>query len=293
MRELADALIHRGDAQSLAAAALLMNANAAELSDPTERRDVFRGRVLDLLHRAAKAAPADAAVQSLALVFCRDPAYQIAGCDPQPYEDALTTIDPANAWAATGELRRANDARNPTQQATAIARMARSSRIDTHRVEIEALFANAIQSVPVAPDDRAAQDALVPARRLTTGAMNAAPVDPLDAVTTACERPSQDDARDNCLAVARLLRNSSDPIIADQGFTLARQLAPPGSATAAELAREKRREDWQIAAFLRMPRTPEQNARFVRDRIPSAPLRREVLLENGVPLDPPADWPPP
>jgi hypothetical protein len=293
MRELAEALVHRGDAHSLAAVALLMNANAADLSDPAERRDVFRGRVLDLLHRAATAAPADATLQSLALVFCRDPAYQIAGCDPQPYEEALTAIDPTNGWAVTGELRRANSARNPAQQAAAIARMARSPRIDTHRVEIETLFANAIQSVPVAPDDRAGQDAVVPARRLTTGAMNAAAVDALDAVATACERPSQGEARENCFTVARLLRNSSDPILADQGFTLARQLAPPGSATAAELATEKRREDWQIAAFLRMPRTPEQNARFVRERIPSAQLRREVLLENGVPLDPPPDWPSP
>ena len=32
------------------AAALLMNAYAAELSDATQRRDDFRRRVLDLLH---------------------------------------------------------------------------------------------------------------------------------------------------------------------------------------------------------------------------------------------------
>jgi hypothetical protein len=91
-------------------------------------------------------------------------------------------------------------------------------------------------------------------------------------------------------AVAGLLGRSHDPILADQGLTLTQHLAPPGSALAAELAKEKRRADWQTAAFLRTPRTPEQNARFVRDRIPSAELRREVLLENGVPLDPPADW---
>ena len=290
MRELADALVHRADPHSLAAAALLMNANAPDLSEPTERRDVFRGRILGLLDRAAKAAPADVSIQSLALVFCRDPAYQIAGCNPQPYEEALTAIDPTNAWAATGDLRRANAARNPTQQAAAIARMARSARIDTHRVEIETLFANALQSVPIAPDDRSAQDSLNPSRRLTTSAVNAAPIDPLDAVGTACEHPSEGEARDNCRTVAGLLGRSPDPILADQGLTLARHLAPPGSALAAELAKEQRRVDWQTAAFLRTPRTPEQNARFVRDRMPSAELRREVLLENGVPLDPPADW---
>ena len=288
MHELTDAFIRRGDAHSLDAAALLMNAYAADFTDPTERRDAFRGRIFDLIQRAAKSAPTDVAVQSLAFVFCRES----DGCDPRPYEDALASNDPTNGWSAAGELRRANAAHDLQKQALAVAQMAGARRIDTHRAEIEALFENAIASVavasvPVAPADGADQDPIPSARRLTTTVMNASPLDPLDAVTTACDRPQ---AAEGCRTVARLLRESTDPILATQGLELAIHLAPPGSREAAELVQARRRENWQTALFLRLPRTPEQNARFLRDRVPSAGLRREVLLGAGAPLDPPADF---
>ena len=292
MRELADAFIRRGDPRSLGAAALLMNAYAAELSDPTEQRDAFRKRVVDLLHRAAEAAPNDVSVQSLALTFCRNAAFQAAGCDPQPYEEALAVLDPANAWSATGELMRASTAHDTARQAATLARIARAQRLDTHRIEIEALFAGALESVRVAPADRADADSVPPAQRLTTTALNAAPVDTLDGISSACNLPLSGNAHGTCVTVTQLLRDSADPILADEGLRLATRLALPNSKEEADLRLANRRYNWQMMLFLRLPRSPEQNVRFLRDRVPGADLRSEVLLQNGAPLEPPPDYQP-
>lgn len=292
MRELADALIRRGDPRSLGAAALLMNAYAAELSDPTEQRDAFRKRVVDLLHRAAEAAPNDVSVQSVALTFCRNSAFQAAGCDPQPYEEALATLDPPNAWAATGDLAHANTARDAARQAAALARIARAQRLDTHRIEIEALFASALESVRVAPADRADADSVPPAQRLTTTAVNAAPVDALDGISAACTLPLPENARGPCVRATQLMRDSTDPILADEGLRLATRLAVPNSKEEADLRQANRRYNWQMMLFLRLPRSPEQNVRFLRDRVPSNDLREEVLLQNGAPIEPPPDYEP-
>jgi len=56
---IVDSLIERGDPQSLSAAALVMEANALDFTnptDPTDSREAFNRRYLDLIRRAAAAA---------------------------------------------------------------------------------------------------------------------------------------------------------------------------------------------------------------------------------------------
>jgi hypothetical protein len=287
---IVDSLTERGDPQSLSAAALLMGANALDFmnpTDPTDSREAFNRRHLDLIRRAAAAAPNDAAIQSLALNACRG----VKDCDAALYENTLAAIDAANAWTATPGLRRAVAEGEATKQAEILEGMARAPRFDSYRARIEALVRNALESVDVLPSPDAHWDATPPKQRLLAQTMNMSPAnDGFGEVFKACRPSAPESVQQNCRTVAKLMWNSDDDWVARSGLELARTFARPGSAEAAQLAEAQRTYDWQTYQAIRLPRSPTQNARFVGSRLGDPQLRREVLLENGVPLKPPADW---
>jgi hypothetical protein len=290
VRSIVDTLIARGDPHSLGAAALLMSSNALDFTDPTdptENRDAFRSRVASLARRAAAAAPNDAAIQSLALNFCPG----TKDCDPSVYENALASIDAANAWTGVAALRRAVQEQDTGKQAEVLARMAHAQRYDGYRDAMEALVSNALQSVSVAPAEDSGWDNVSPLQRLLSNTMAMSPPnDGFAPILKSCGASTPEAVMHDCRVIAKLMSDSQDDSVALTGRELARGLARPGSAEAAQLDEAQRKYDWQMYQAIRLPRSPEQNARFVKGRLGDPQLRRELLQENGIPLEPPADW---
>jgi hypothetical protein len=287
---IVDSLTERGDPQSLSAAALLMGANALDFTnptDPTDSREAFNRHYLDLIRRAATAAPNDAAIQSIALNACRG----VKDCDATLYENTLAAIDATNAWTATPGLRRAVAEGDTPKQAEILERMARDQRFDSYRAGMEAVVRNALESVDIPPSPDTQWDATPPKQRLLAQTMNMSPAnDGFGEIFKVCGLSTPESVRQNCRTIAKLMWNSDDDWVTRGGLELARTFARPGSEEAAQLAEAQRRYDWQTYQAIRLPRSPAQNARFVGSRLGDPQLRREVLLENGVPLDPPADW---
>ena len=289
-RLIVDTLIARGDPQSLSAAAILMGANALDFTDPTDptnnRTDVDRRRA-SLALKAASGAPNDAAIQALALMSC----LRAEHCDPTAYETRLPTIDAANAWTSAPALQRAVEAGDKEKQAEILRGMASGQRFDNYRARLEALVSDALQSldVPFPPD--AHWDATPPMQRLLAQTMNVTNLnDGYGDLFKACGRSAPEEVPGDCRRVAKLMLDSDDDAVARDGLELASAFARPGSADAAQIAEARRRYDWQVFQTILLPRSPEQNARFLKERLGSSQLRRELLQEHGVPLEPPPDW---
>jgi hypothetical protein len=66
---------------------------------------------------------------------------------------------------------------------------------------------------------------------------------------------------------------------------------PPSTADQGMIASAQRRRQWQMHHLVRLRRSADQNRRWLQDR-GSTEVAEELLLENGIPLDPPPDWTP-
>jgi hypothetical protein len=279
---IVETLAARGDPQSLAAAALLIESNAVDFSGSAANRSRA-----DLTRRAAAASPNDPAIQLLALKACR----AVYDCDGTAYENALVAIDAANAWTSGPALRKAVAAGDTTKQAEVLAHMARAQRFDSYLARMESLLNGALQSLRVPAPADADWDGADPASRLVAQTLNATGSgETFGEVSRACKPPLPESIIQSCQSIAKLMLNSDEDMIVRNGLELATTLYPAGSREAARIAELQRRYDWQMYQAIRLPRSPEQNARFVKGRLGDARLRRELLQEHGIALDPPADW---
>jgi len=123
LRSITEALASRDDANSLAAAALLIHSAREDLD-----ADSARHRMLQLLQRAIALAPTDASIQVLALRVCTG----LTDCDPVPFEQSLHNIDPDNSVGWLGEVTRAALADNVAALRSALANMAKAKRYDSY-----------------------------------------------------------------------------------------------------------------------------------------------------------------
>ena len=292
VRDIVDWLVARGDAASLAAAALTMRANAAHFMEDSASRGAYRERYLALARKAAQSAPDDVRIQMLTVALCQDLAAQSVACDPAPFEAALRAAAPTNAVSWLGVARQAAAQRDGATQSIAIASMANSERLDFYRDDIEALVAQAVGSAVVTAP-RTGQEAIRPVDRLVMSAMAELPLPTFKPVVDVCWSPASEGLAEECRGVARHLRNEKSELLLGLALDLGRRLAPAGSPEADEIAQIQRRRAWQLYHALRVPRTPEQNLRLIKTRVPDVALRQELLTQNGIPLDPPGDWSPP
>lgn len=284
---IVETLAARGAPESLAAAALIIESNAVDFSSSAANR--LRA---DLTARAATAAPNDPAIQMLALKACRI----VYDCDGTRYESSLAAIDAANAWTSSPALRKAVTAGDTAKQAEILAQMARAQRFDSYLARMESLLNGALQplNVPAPPD--ADWDGTQPTARLVAQTLNVTSAgENFGEVARACnssttKSSSPEGVLESCRAIAKLMLSSDEDMVVRSGLELATTLYPAGSAEARQIAALQRRYDWQMYQAIRLPRSPEQNARFVKGRLGDGELRRELLQEHGIALDPPQDW---
>jgi Protein of unknown function (DUF1761) len=212
-RALAEALIARGDAASLAAAAMIHHA----LQD-------FGGSG-ELIRRAAEVAPA-AHVAWLELCMCLDRAL----CDPAPVARRLANVDPGNGAALLHEFPAENA---PDAEMNAfLLRLAGAERIDTYWNQLLVSAFDAIEAIDgrklgALDDETAPYDG----RSDVVGVLAATTLLDVTPLTSVCSEAAVADStrRNLCQRVGRALQNG-DTILAEMiGLLLERRTWPSGS----------------------------------------------------------------
>ena len=283
LREIVKRLIARNDGRSSATAAAVMHAYAPLFKDPSELRADFRRRIFDLLDRAATQAPADPPVLILAHAYCL--ASSDIDCDTTKFDHALQASDSGNAFAWLGALARAKASQNRAQQEEVVRAMANASRVDTHYLDIESMLTGVIESVRVPIPESALQEDVRATQTVAATALRFMPKLTLAPIGSVCNQPIADDLLANCQRVVELARDEEGKL-PGVALAIAQQLSRPGALEAQSLAETQRRRNWQFSRALSLPRTAEQTQRIAGGDYNAAV---EVLIANGVPLDPPSD----
>jgi hypothetical protein len=209
------ALIAAGDAESLAAAALL-----TEKSDPSGR--------LTLASRAAARAPKLPELVWLQLQSC----IAVATCDVRPIEAHLHRLDPGNGAAWSGSLARSAD--DTVARRGIIATIAAAERFDIYWNSLVVHTANALMRSGAME----APNALITAIGL--GAAQAIPA--YQTLSAGCKdaAPEQPDALARCRRLATVLRKGDTYLTEMLGLSIARRLFPEGSAEYQEVVDARR-----------------------------------------------------
>lgn len=201
------ALIARGDADSVAAAALMSSRTSTE--DDTR---------LNLLARASAIAPTRANLSWLYLQQC----IAIDACNPKPIETQLHSLDPGNAAAWLGSLSRESRSADANLQQH-IAAMAHSESLDIYWNPTIVDLTNATMKVRTMD----LPSALVG----TIGSLAAVAIPAYSQLSNSCKgdvlrRP---DVLENCRKLAAVLRHGDTYITEMIGIAIARRVWPESS----------------------------------------------------------------
>jgi hypothetical protein len=266
-----DDLLLRGDADSLAALALLQ-----------EEKPEYSGANLSLMHDAAAAAPQRAEILWLELTACM----RVMTCDPAAIENRLHALDPDNGAAFAGSLERS--AQLDDLDGRALTAIANSRRFTTYWNTLVAHVAKAI----LATHTMTASDAYTAA----VGALAAQPL-PLTPMTKVCAPGAleQPDLRATCRRLASVLRNSDTYIVELVGIGIARPLYAPGTPERQGLEEEDRVARYRFRTLSTMLATGDADARehyfaLFASFATEQEMTRAYLERAGLPIDPPADW---
>jgi hypothetical protein len=203
------ALLAAGDADSLAAAALLGRWPKA---DPTER--------LILISRAVAAAPDRPDLIWLNIGAC----IQVESCDPTPLATQLRGADPANGAAEWVSISRAGKTNDAPAVRKYLAAIATSTRFDTYWNATIVHATNAVLRTKTM-DLRTAFTA-------TIGAEAAVAIPPYQSIVNACKGESLNnpDVVATCREVASVMRRGDTYIAEMVGLAIAKRAWPEGSA---------------------------------------------------------------
>jgi beta-lactamase regulating signal transducer with metallopeptidase domain len=223
MVRAAELLAQRSDADSLAAAGLLI---------AFQRRE----EGLRLVARASLLAPQRADLVWLHIQLCE----AVADCDTEPMENRLRTLDAQNGAGWLGALARASKHGDEAAKSAALAAIARSERVDIYWTTLIARLSPPIASTKAVSLYEAQIDVI--------GALAAVAIPALRHMTDACksDRMEQSDVVEVCRGVANSLMNGDTAIMESIGTSLAKQVWPENSAKRVEVAEAKRILDYRM-----------------------------------------------
>ena len=265
------ALIAAGDADSLAAAALL-----TAKSDTSER--------LALASRAAAAAPQRPDLAWLQLQEC----VRAPGCDVEPVEMHLRRLDPVNGAAWSGSLARSVD--DPVKRESALAAIAASERFDIYWNPLIVHTANALMKSGRMPAPNALASAI------GSGAAQWIPA--FQPLTAGCKGGAlgRPEALAQCRRLSAVLRRGDTYITEMLGLSIAKRLWAVGSPEYQEVIAASR------VARYRMDATAKANLDFegakgakrYLELLATHRTEQEVALAEitaaGLAPDPGPDW---
>jgi hypothetical protein len=202
----ATALARGADADSLAAAGLLGFAKSRDQS-------------LALMARATAVAPDRADLLWLQLASCND----APPCDPQPLEQRLRALDPANGAAWLGALARANAANNDEARDAALAAIGRSDRVDIYWTTLIARLSRATAQTKVM--------SLPTAEAAVIGVMGAETIPAYGVASNAFkgDRLQRAEVNETCRGLAKALQRGDTYITELIGVAVAKRVWPEHS----------------------------------------------------------------
>jgi hypothetical protein len=266
------ALIARGDADSLATAALMTP------KDQAGQRDT-------LLSRAAAAAPQRADLAFLELTGC----VHIPSCEVKPLEAKLRTLDKDNGAAWAGSVARADA--GSTELKVKLAEIADAKRFDFYWNSLTLHLASAIERSGQADVGTSVVDAV--------GLLAAQGMPAFEKIANACKGGALQDP--GMLAICRKLSvvlRHGDSIIAQMvGAGIAMRAWPDGSAEYQEAAAARRRAHYLIEEQSKLPplegtqNSPERYLRMLAQYRTEPEVMAARLREAGVDVNPPDGYP--
>jgi hypothetical protein len=273
----AQALAMRGDAPSLATAALL---------------DLHEGA--DRAARASELAPESAAIAWVRLRVCANN----PGCDLREAATAMRWIDADNAAAWLPTLAAAVKDHDTVEVERVLGDMARGRRFDLYWNTIVVMMFDALKAAGrTLPPHSPLSDA--PRLAAVVGIAAAGIVPPFSPLAEACrDAATGTDRRDACLKIAKLLQQG-DTVIAEMlGCSIERRLLPEGARESRTLADHRRVLEWRMSVAGRydaplLPWLKNAHARWRVARMRNSPREQDVvtavLREEAMPLYPPED----
>ncbi len=274
-------LIERGDAESLVAAALLVVQPSY-----SKEHEASVQEALDLLNRAAVLDSSNAVIRFAALMVCGE----LEGCDQTPYEQALRSVDPRNAYGWLGEFTRS--AGNSGEQLKALSAMAEHERFDIYPMQIYALMERNISSVRLPPPVDLTAERLTGHSPLdfligTTSSL-ALPLPKTKPIIDFCRDTQQ--ARESCLKVMQQFRNGDSYFVQAVGVSAPRRWTPVDSDLGRELAAARRRLEWLSYQINQINLSVALLSRLHAGTKGEVEVWEAALQENSIPITPPDDW---
>jgi hypothetical protein len=270
------ALSARGDANSLATAAMLSTAGGAELAA-----------------RASELAPDSAPLAWINLRLCA----LTMGCDFRAAATAMRWVDADNpvAWLPTLDV--AQRDLDSVEVERLLFDMAQGKRIMAYTVPVSVLMFDALDAVvPALPHDAVAGEASRLALVLEIAQARLVPA--FTALEDACREAAPGTERhEACLKVARKLQRSDTVAGELAGIAIERRTWPPESREARALAERRRTLEWQRHAAARfdaplLPWVKPRHTRWHLEQMRSLHREQDVLVAvlqaQGMPTSPPA-----
>jgi hypothetical protein len=223
MEQAADLLGSRTDADSLAAAGLLVS-----MKD--------RDRSLHLIEKATADAPDRPDLVWLQIQFCQ----AVPTCDPQPMEERLKSLDVRNAASWLGTLTRADKANDEQAKSAALAAISRSDRLDIYWTRLVARLSRATAKTKAV--------SLTEAEIVVIGILAAQAIPAYQVLSNACkgERLKRDDVVEVCRGIAKALQNGDTYITEMIGVAIAKRVWPEGSLQWKEAMEARRSWDYRF-----------------------------------------------
>ncbi len=275
LRHLQSELVTHGDADSLAAGALL----------ETLLVGFPNATALDLTTRAVGRAPERTDLVLLQLQQCET----IPGCNALPLEVHLRALDPHNGITWIYALFRADRENRPQDRAAVLAGLARSSRVDLY-------WSRTVFHLASAMSGKAGLDFGEAVRRVIASESGlSALFEPLAGICGAQETELPD-ALIRCRQIAAALRHADTGLVEAYGTSLAIRLWPSGSVERQAVIAERRALRYR-ADLLARHAAQINSARAVRilaGLLPQYPTEqgvyRALFIRLGLNPDPPAHW---
>jgi hypothetical protein len=272
LRAAAKALIKKGGADSLEAAALLATS---------------AGDRLALIERAAGLAPHRPDIAWLNLQLCA----AVPSCDPRPAEARLRSLDSGNAAGWSQAVARAHRLDDAAAERAALHAMAHTQRFDVYWNGLIVHATDALLGTGTL-DQR---NALV----AVTGVAAVWALPALGEIGRQCRQQAAADAvlRTDCERIAAAMRNGDTYLIKMEGASIARRLSPQGSAENRDADNELQTLRYQMSAGNAVPASrleSDADARQLLQALRTHRTEQEVfvaqLVAAGVDAAPPAGW---
>jgi hypothetical protein len=276
--QAAQALILRGDADSLATSAAL------SFKLPTSPS------ALELAVGAAEAAPQNAAIGWLHLQIC----VATPSCDVRDAATVLRWVDADNSASWLPILTVAVKDKDTMEVERVLGDMAQAPRFDLYWNELVVLMTDALKNTRGAlPHGFASSDA--ERFDLISGIVSEL-VPAFSSLLDACRAaPPGTERRENCLKLSRIMQHGDTVVAQIAGFGIERRLLASDSREMRALAERRRELEWRVSAAAQfdapvLPWLSNTRARLRLAKMRNLPREEDVciaiLREHKIPVEP-------